>query len=137
MARSTAAGVPAITRAGSYDASAAKEIQDITGQGSAQVLTGANDPISFPGTTIINSPGVDACTLVAPLPGPQPFGDDGKQIELFAATAFAHTVTAPTNAINVTKHLLTFTAAIGSNVGLQAWNGTWIVLGTPNGVTVS
>jgi hypothetical protein len=135
--RSVSAGTPFVPHHGCYDASVAKEFCDVIGQGTAAVLTSSNDAVSFPGSTIINSPGVDNCTLAAPLPGPQPLGDDGKQIVLYSATANAHTVTAPTNAINFSKHLLTFTANIGSNIGLQAWNGTWIVIGTPNGVTVS
>jgi hypothetical protein len=111
---------------------------DVIGNGSAQVLTGTADAISFPGTVIINSPSANACTLAAPLPGPQPMGDDGKTVEIFIATAFLHTVTAPSNAINLTKHLLSWSpAAVGGNVVMQAWAGSWLVFGTEKGCTIT
>jgi len=135
--RSTAAGVQAITRAGSYDQGAARELLDVIGCGTPQVLTGTADAISFPGTVIINSPSADACTLALPIAGAQPSGDDGKVCEIFVATAFAHTVTTPANGVNLTKHIITFSATVGNNVIMQAWNGTWIVMGTEKGVTFS
>lgn len=135
--RSIAAGVQAITHAGCFDQGAVKELLDAIGCGSPQVVTGTADALSFPGTCIINSPSADACTLAAPIPGAQPAGDDGKVCEIFVATGFAHTVTAPTNAINLNKHIITFTATAGNNVILQAWNGTWIVMGTEKGVSFS
>src|SRR5215469_1825918 len=101
--RSTSAGVQAITRAGSYDQGAVRELLDVLGAGNPQVLTGTADAISFPGTVIINNPSaIDNCTLALPLPGAQPGGDDGKTVEIFIATAFVHTVTTPTNGINLT-----------------------------------
>jgi len=102
------------------------------------VLTGTADAISFPGTTIINSPSANAATLALPLPGAQPMGDDGKTVEIFIASAFLHTVTTPINGINLTKHLLSWSpAAVGGNIILQAWNGSWLVFGTEKGVTIT
>lgn len=137
MARSTIAGQPAMPRAGAFDASTYRDLLDILGAGNAQVLTGTTDAISFPGITILNSATLDACTLAAPLAGAQPAGDDGKQIELIDATGKLHTITTPTNGIIGGKHLLTWNGTIGSNITLQAWNGAWVPMGTPNGVTIS
>jgi hypothetical protein len=136
--RSVSAGVPAINQAGCWSGGAVRELMDVIGNGTAQVLTGTADAISFPGTTIINSPGVNAATLALPLPGAQPAGDDGKTVEIFIATAFVHTVTTPANGINLTKHILTWSpAAVGGNIILQAWNGTWLIFGTEKGVTIT
>lgn len=135
--RSTSPGVQAITQSGAYSASVARELMDVLGYGTPQVLTGSADPISFPGTTIFNCPGINLATLVAPLAGPQPYGDDGKTVEIFDVNGKAHVITTPANAINGNKHILTWSGAIGSNVTLQAWNGIWLVLYTPNGVTLS
>lgn len=137
MARSTAAGSPAITYAGTWNGAAARELMSVLGSGDAQVLSGSADQISFPGTTIINGAGIDACTLAAPIPGPQPMGDDGKTIEIFDGAGFGHTITCPANAIIGSKHLLTFSGTKGGNITLQAWNGVWMPQGTPNGVTIS
>src|SRR6516225_2675677 len=136
--RSVSAGVPAINQSGCWSGGAARELMDVIGNGSAQVLTGTADAISFPGTTIINSNGVNNCTFALPLPGPQPMGDDGKTCEVFVATAFVHTITTPAGGINLTKHILTWSpAAAGGNVVLQAWNGSWLVFGTEKGCTIT
>lgn len=133
--RSTIAGQQAFPRGGALDASAVRELFDVLGAGTPQVLTGTADAISFPGTVIINSPGIDACTLAAPAKGPQPGGDDGKTLEIYNASGGAHSVTSSANGINVNKSVINFTGAIGNNVNLQAWNGTWLVMGTEKGVT--
>ena len=137
MARSTSAGVPAITQAGAWSAGAAREMMDVMGNGNAQVLSGTTDAISFPGTTMLNSTVLDVCTLVLPNPGPQPLGDDGKQIEVIDVSGKLHTITTPTNGINGSKHILTWNGTAGSNVTLQAWNGSWWTVSTPNGVTIT
>lgn len=137
--RSTAPGVQAITRAGAYSAAAAGELMDVLGAGTPQVVTGTADALSFPGTVVINSPNStgDACTLAKPIAGAQPAGDDGKICEIWTATAYPHTVTTPANGVNLSKHIITFTAGIGQNVRLQAWNGTWMAMGSPKGATIS
>lgn len=137
MSRSIAPGQPAQARFGSFDQAAYQELIDALGAGNAQVLTGSTDTISFPGTTILNAPGIDNCALAKPIAGPQPTGDDGKTVELIAASGFAHVITTPANGINGSKHILTWTAGAGNNVTLQAWNGSWYTTGTPNGVTIT
>src|ERR1017187_5601214 len=76
MAKSPNAGQPAITRAGSYDSDAAKQMQDVTCNGVTTSLIGSADPIAFPGNIAIDATGVDACTLATPKAGQQPAGDD-------------------------------------------------------------
>ena len=137
MARSTSAGVPAITQAGAWSGSAARELMNVMGGGDAQVLTGTIDAISFPGTTILNGPVLNACTLATPIPGPQPLGDDGKQIEVIDASGKLHTITTAANGINGSKHIATWNGTAGSNISLQAWNGSWWTVSTPNGVTIT
>lgn len=137
MARSIFPGQPALAHFGSLDQGAYQDILDILGAGNAQVLTGSADAIAFPGTVILNSAGIDLCTLAKPIAGPQPFGDDGKTVELIAATANAHVVTTPANGVNGSKHIITWTGAAGNNITLQAWNGSWYTVGTPNGVAIT
>ena len=137
MARSTSAGVPAITQAGSWSAGAARELLNVIGAGDPVVLTGTIDTISFPGTTILNCPVLDACLLALPLPGPQPLGDDGKQIEVIDVSGKLHTITTPANGINGSKHIATWNGTAGSNITLQAWNGSWWTVSTPSGVTLT
>lgn len=62
-------------------------------------------------------------------------GDDGKTLEIYNASGNIHTVTTPPNGINTNKQVINFTGAVGNNVNLQAWNGTWLVMGTEKGVT--
>lgn len=125
MANAIAGGTAAVSHVGAFDASAVKDVQDTLCQGAATVLSGSTDAIPFPGIVIINSSGVDATTLAAPVAGPQPAGDDGKSVTVIINTAQAHTITTPANKINTNKHVVTFTAAIGNTVELTAWNGSW------------
>lgn len=136
MARSATAGQPAITRAGCYDASAAKQLQDVTCNGGFVVLTGTADPISFPGNVQVNAAGVNAMTLNAPMPGEQPAGDDGKTIFVVALNAAAHTITTPANAIINSKRTVTFAATAGSNIALRAMGGIWVPVSSV-GATIS
>lgn len=136
MANSAAAGQPAITRAGCYDATAAKEMQSVTGNGSFVVLTGTVDPVPFPGNVQVNSAGVNAMTLVAPLAGEQPAGDDGKTVFVVALNAAAHTITTPVNAIINSKRTVTFAATAGSNIMLRAMGGIWVPVANV-GATIS
>jgi hypothetical protein len=137
MARSNIAGQPAITRAGAYDSEAAKQMQNVTCNGTVLHLTGSADPIQFPSIVSIDSSGVDATTLATPVSGEQPAGDDGKTILIVDTGGHAHTVTTAANAIINSKHILTFNGTIGSNVMLKAVAGIWVIVGTSLGVAVS
>jgi hypothetical protein len=136
MAKNIQGGQPCIPHSG-IDSAFARGVQDTQCHGAYTTLTGTADPIPFPGSILVNSAGVNAMTLNAPLAGPQPVGDDGKTVFVIANTAQAHTITAPTNGIIGSKHLATFTAAIGNNITLMAMGGVWVVRGTALGVTVT
>lgn len=67
---------------------------------------------------------------------------NGCVLHIVSTTAAAHTVTlnASTNGVNgagASGNLMTFGAAIGNNISLIAYNGTWYTLGTDLGVTIS
>jgi hypothetical protein len=135
MANSVVAGQLAIPHSGS-DPDMTADILDAQCQGRFTRLTGTADAIPFPGNIVINSASANAMTLVAPLSGPQPRGDDGKSIFILSNSAFAHTVTTPTNGIINSKHLCTWAAAVGNCIELRAYNGSWVpVMST--GVTVT
>jgi hypothetical protein len=136
MAKSPVAGQPAITRAGCYDSDAAKQMQDVTCNGTFTVLAGATDPVPFPGNVQLNAASADACTLATPIAGQQPAGDDGKTIFLVDSSGKAHTVTTAANAIINSKHILTWNGTIGSNCLLMAMGGVWVPVAV-SGVTVS
>jgi hypothetical protein len=57
--------------------------------------------------------------------------------DIVAADAFAYTVTTPTNGINASKHIATWTAAVGNSLCLVAYGGSWYTNGSPSGVTLS
>jgi len=141
MAQSTVGGQPDMIRQGAFDASAIQEFQGALAEGQAAVLTGATDQVPFPGLVILNGANADAATLAAPVAGAQgpgsAAGDDGKTIRIIDASGKAHTVTTPSNKIANSKHVLTWNGTIGSNVELEAWNGVWYPIGTPNGVTIT
>jgi hypothetical protein len=135
MANSTVAGQLAIPHSGS-DPDMTADFQDTQCQGKFSKLAGSADAVPFPGNVVINSTSANAMTLVAPLSGPQPRGDDGKSIFVVSNSAFAHTVTTPTNGIINSKHLCTWAAAVGNCIELRAYNGTWIPVAA-TGVTVT
>jgi len=88
------------------------------------------------GTVLITKGSAAAMTLAAPtagLPSAGTPGDDGKVLRIVGTTAFAHTVTAPANKINGTKHLFTFANA-GDSCILVAYNGVWYSVATPTAV---
>ena len=122
----------------------------------AHLLSGVADAIS-------NSPGVanylrggnwfittgsaDAITLVAPIAGggfggsqgaafPTMIPQDDLIIKFISKTAFAHTITTPANAINGSKHIATFAAAVGNLITFLANGGVWWVLYS-TGVTLT
>jgi hypothetical protein len=89
------------------------------------------------GLAIITLGSAAALTLAAPTAGGPGVGDDGKHLSIMSTTAFAHTVTTPANAINGSKHIATFAAAVQSNLELIAYNGAWYVQNTPQGITLT
>lgn len=136
MARSAIAGQPAIIRSGSYEATAAKEMQTAVCQGNNMVLAGTVDPLPFPGIVKVNAAGVDAMTLAAPLAGEQPAGDDGKEIFVIDFNGAAHTITTPANGMVNSHHIATFNGTVGSNCRLTAVGGVWVPSAL-QGVTIS
>jgi hypothetical protein len=78
-----------------------------------------------------------AYSLAAPVAGlPQNGGMDGNILRISSATAFAHVITLPANALNGNKHIATFAAAVGNGIELHAKGGVWLVFQN-NGVTLS
>jgi hypothetical protein len=136
MGNSTTPGQPAITHAGAFDATAAKELQETYANGAQVVLSGSADAMPMSGIVCINTAGVDSITLATPKAGPQPVGDDGKTVFAYDNTGNAHTITTASNKIINSKHILTFNAPIGSNAWLIAANGVWVPAGL-TGVTAS
>jgi hypothetical protein len=86
------------------------------------------------GSYIITAAIIDAISLALPLAGQDK--QDGRIIRIINTTAFAHVVTTPAAGINGANTTLTFGGAAGNSVTLEAYNGSWYVLGL-NGVTVS
>ncbi len=85
------------------------------------------------GTALLQAGSGAAMTLAAPAVGTQ----DGLQLTIVALDAFAYTVTTPSNVINGNKHIATWTAAVGNNINLIAFNGVWYTDDTPNGVALT
>jgi len=80
------------------------------------------------GKVMLTKTSAGAYILAAPPPGlPTAGGADGQLLNILCISAFAHVVTAPANKINGNKATITFTAAVGSNVQLEAYQGIWIV----------
>jgi hypothetical protein len=124
-------------------------------QGS-RILGGTADAITMqPGATLylvgsnyfITGSAIDNITLVLPLAGggfgggsggtfPGLLGQDGMELTIISKTAFAHTITTPTNGINGNKHIATFSATIGNNIHLLADAGVWWMV-SQIGVTLS
>jgi plastocyanin len=72
-------------------------------------------------TAVITKGSAAALTLAAPAPTVH----DGVTITFVSTGAFAHTITAPSNAIDGTHHLVTFGASAGNSVTLVAYQGVW------------
>jgi hypothetical protein len=106
------------------------------GGGSISSLVGEGGAVPVTGKSLINSAGVDACTLATPVAGaPSAGGNDGLEIKIVDLGGHAHTVTTAANKINGTHHILTFSGTVGANVTLLALNGVWYTDG--GGTTVS
>lgn len=112
----------------------------ITGGGGVLAPVGAAVPNTTPpivGTSFIETAGVDACTLAAPVAGaPTAGGNDGLEITIVDNSGNAHTVTTAANVIVLNKHILTFNGTRGSFIILIARNGKWVPLGL-SGVTIT
>jgi hypothetical protein len=112
----------------------------ITGGGGSLTLpTGSAAVTSVPicGTSFIETAGVDACTLAAPVAGaPSAGGNDGLEIAIIDNSGHAHTVTTAAGGITPAHHLITFNGTQGSFVTLVARNGKWIPV-QQSGVTIS
>lgn len=89
------------------------------------------------GTAILVAGSAAAMTLAAPVAGAKPAGQDGNILTIVAADAFAYTVTTPANGYKGSLHIATWSAAIGNNIDLVAYNGTWYPVGTPLAVAFS
>jgi hypothetical protein len=89
-------------------------------------LAAADGAISVKdGIVIITKPGVCVLTLAAPTGGT----DDGKQLTILSATAFAHTVTQAAPGFNAgggASDVATFGGAIGDSIEVVAY-GVWYV----------
>jgi hypothetical protein len=84
--------------------------------------------VSTIGKVMLTKTSAGAYTLAAPIPGlPAAGGNDGQLLNIICITAFAHTVTTPANKINGNKTTITFAAAAGNNVQLEAYQGVWYV----------
>jgi hypothetical protein len=90
------------------------------------------------GTAFLLGGAANAMTLALPVAGPlSSGGQDGVKMTIDAGDAFAYTVTTPASGLNGSLHIATFAAAVGNNIELVAYNGSWYVYGTPRGVTLS
>jgi len=84
--------------------------------------------VSSIGKVMLTKTSAGAYTLPAPLPGlPSVGGYDGQLLNIICISSYAHTVTTPANKINGSKQTITFTAAPGNNVQLEAYQGVWYV----------
>lgn len=94
-------------------------------------LTGSADALlsSVPGYYVIQSTGVDAITLPTPVAG-----DEGNIIDIWSATAHAHTVTAASACFAVAvagnKTVCTFPAFPGAGIKLRVCNLLYHVIST-------
>jgi len=106
----------------------------INARPSKVALAGTTDVIPVQeGVYVFTNASVDAATLAAPVAGI----DDGKVLMFTTKTAAAHTVTVGANKINnAATGKLTWTAAIGNNATLVAYQGAYYTLSL-SGVTVS
>lgn len=110
------------------------ELQAFTADGTADAL-----PQHVSGTIIVETAGVNAMTLAAPISGSQVNGgDSGRVITIISNSANAHTITATgllkTGSANV--NVATFAAFAGASLTLRASAGLWYVLAS-NQITFS
>jgi hypothetical protein len=102
------------------------------------VYTAAGAIAPANGTAILKAGSAAAMTLAVPVAGaPGAGGNDGEELVIAAADAYAYTVTTPANGINGNKHIATWTAAVGNAIRLKAENGVWLTDDTPLGVALT
>lgn len=108
----------------------------VGGGGSLTALASSGGAVPISGKTLINTAGVDACTLATPVAGdPSQGGNDGLTIEIMDIGGHAHTVTTAANKINGNKHIATFPGTVGARIVLTAFGGVWYTDG--GGTTLS
>lgn len=73
------------------------------------------------GVVFITKATAAALTLALPVAGT----DDIKTLRIISKTAAAHVITTPATGLNLTLHIATFAANIGSAVELVAIGGSW------------
>ena len=80
---------------------------------------------SIAGRRLITLGSALALTILAPIAGT----DDGRQISLLSATAFAHTLTCTGHLKDGNGHVnvMTLAAQPGAGFTMTAWNGDWLV----------
>jgi uncharacterized protein (UPF0333 family) len=89
-------------------------------------------------TAFLKAGSAAAMTLAAPVTGaPSAGGQDGVNLTIIAEDAYAYTVTTPANGIVGSKHVATWTAAVGNSIDLVAQGGAWWPAGTPAGVALT
>lgn len=64
------------------------------------------------------------------IPGlPSAGGHDGQELSILCATGQAHSIAFAANSLNGAHTTVTFTAAVGNCIFLEAYNGVWLVKG--------
>jgi hypothetical protein len=114
----------------------------VTGHGDAQTIIPGDGAITVAsGAVSLTKGSAAAITIAAPVSGSPasiPNGQDGTRITIFSETAFAHVVTCASVGFNgkAASGTLTFAAAKGNGVTLEARGGQWWVISNI-GVTVA
>lgn len=101
-------------------------------QNEIQVLSADGAITIKSGKVIITKGSALAATLAAPTAGLLAAGgDDGKELEIYSTTAFAHTVTIANGlaGAGASADVGTFGAAAANRVRLFAYNGAWYLSG--------
>ena len=84
------------------------------------------------GIVVITKGSAAAITLAAPVAGAQSAGgDDGKKLEIYSTTAFAHTVTFSNGlaGAGASADVATFGTAAANRFSVFAYNGAWFLSG--------
>ena len=97
------------------------------------VTASADGAITIQNSTVVATKGSAAALTLAT---PTATTHDGIEITVISATAYAHTVTTPTNKINGASAIATFGGAKGDGITLIAYQGVWYVKRSTN-ITLS
>ena len=135
----TATTVDSVDEGVSMITQLAAALNAIDNRFAAEEIDAASAAISITsGVVYITKAGVAAMTLAAPASGlPSTGGNDAQELTIVSTTAYAHTVTTPSNVINGANHVLTFTAAAGTQVKLMAKGGVWYVEPSAPGIAIT